>query len=127
MIKSILFISLLFSSFACRQHKGEFRSVSVATFDSLISYPEVQRLDVRTLGEYSEEHIPGSIHLNVSEEHFEAMADSVLRKEYPVALYCRSGRRSLRAADILSAKGYTVYNLSEGIIGWKRAGKPTEK
>lgn len=127
MIKSVLIISLLLSSFACRQHKGEFRTVSVETFDSLMSYPDVQRLDVRTLGEYSEEHIPGSTHLNVADEHFEAMADSILRREHPVALYCRSGRRSEKAAEILSSKGYTVYNLSDGIMGWKRAGKPTEK
>ena len=55
------------------------------------------------------------------------MADSTLQKEKPVALYCRSGKRSKKAATILSAKGYVVYDLDEGFEGWKKAGKETEK
>ena len=31
------------------------------------------------------------------------------------------------AAAILSRKGYKVYELDKGFIGWKEAGKETEK
>jgi rhodanese-related sulfurtransferase len=55
------------------------------------------------------------------------VADSTLRKDAPVALYCRSGKRSKKAAAILSKKGYTVYELDKGFTGWKQAGKETEK
>ena len=89
--------------------------------------PDVQRLDVRTIVEHSEEHIPGSININVLDKNFETVADSVLQKDKPVALYCRSGKRSKKAASILSKKGYTVYDLNEGFIGWLAAGKQTEK
>jgi hypothetical protein len=36
-----------------------------------------------------------------------------------VAVYCRSGRRSRRAAEMLVEKGYTVHNLNEGYHEWR--------
>lgn len=119
-----LFFSTLFS---CQQKGGDFKSVSADEFAILITNPDIQRLDVRTVAEYSEEHIPGSININVLDKQFAAIADSTLQKDKPVALYCRSGKRSKKAAAILSQKGYTVYDLDNGFIGWKEAGKETEK
>lgn len=119
-----LFFSTLFS---CQQKGGDFKSVSADEFATLITDPDIQRLDVRTVAEYSEEHIPGSININVLDKQFAAIADSTLQKDKPVALYCRSGKRSKKAAAILSQKGYTVYDLDNGFIGWKEAGKETEK
>ena len=119
-----LFFSTLFS---CQQKGEDFESVSADEFATLIADSDIQRLDVRTVAEYSEEHIPGSININVLDEQFAVVADSTLRKDAPVALYCRSGKRSKKAAAILSQKGYTVYDLDNGFIGWKEAGKETEK
>ena len=67
------------------------------------------------------------ININVLDEQFAAIADSTLQKDKPIALYCRSGKRSKKAAAILSRKGYKVYELNTGFIGWKAAGKETEK
>lgn len=121
-------LCLFFSSlFSCQQKGSEYKSISVDEFASLIANPEVQLLDVRTVAEYSEGHIPGSININVLDGEFETVADSVLQKDRPVAVYCRSGRRSKKAAEILSQKGYTVYDLDKGFIGWHAAGKNTEK
>ena len=49
-----------------------------------------------------------------------------LPKDKTVFVYCRSGRRSMSAAEILAAEGYKVVNLEDGIIGWQRAGLPVE-
>ena len=119
-----LFFSTLFS---CQQKADNFKSVSVDEFAALIADPEVQRLDVRTVAEYSEGHIPGSINVNVLDDAFAEGADSVLQKDKPVALYCRSGKRSKKAASILSKKGYTIYDLDKGFISWQGAGKEVEK
>lgn len=108
--------------FSCQQKEG-FKSVSVEEFSTIIADPDVQRLDVRTVAEYSEAHIPGSININVLDKEFPAMADSTLQKEKPVALYCRSGKRSKKAASLLCQKGYKIYDLDEGFEGWKKAGK----
>ena len=114
-----VFISSLFS---CQQ-KGDFKTLPVEEFASFIQDKEIQRLDVRTLIEYSEGHIPGSININVMDDSFAAIADSTLQKDKPVALYCRSGKRSQKAAAILSGKGYRVYELDKGINAWQEAGK----
>lgn len=120
-------ICLFFSSLFSCQQKGDFKTISVEEFSALIADPEVQRLDVRTIAEYSEDHIPGSININVLDKNFAEIADSTLQKDKPVALYCRSGKRSKKAAAILSEKGYKVFDLNAGIEGWKKAGKATEE
>ena len=76
---------------------------------------------------YSEGHIPGTININVLDDSFSAMADSTLQKDKPVALYCRSGKRSKKAAAILSEKGYKVYELDKGFNAWQEAGEKVEK
>lgn len=121
-------ICLFFSTLcSCQQKGGNFQSLSVEEFATLIADPDIQRLDVRTVAEYSEDHIPGSINVNVLDEQFAVVADSTLQKDKPVALYCRSGKRSKKAAIILSQKGYTVYDLDKGFDGWKQAGKEAVK
>lgn len=118
----------LFGLMACSSKpKDKFVNLSTDDFEKLIENDNVQRLDVRTVAEYSEGHIPGSINLNVLDDQFSAMTDSVLDKSQPVAVYCRSGKRSRNAARLLTKKGYTVYNLDKGILNWIELGKDIEK
>lgn len=120
----LMFLSTLFS---CQQQKGNFKSLPVKEFASVIQDEDVQRLDVRTVAEYSEGHIPGTMNINVLDDSFATIADSVLQKDKPVALYCRSGKRSKKAAAILSSKGYVVYDLDKGFNAWQEAGEKIEK
>lgn len=128
-MKLLTTIGLLLSAlFACQQKETAFQSLSTDEFATLITDPDVQRLDVRTVAEYSEGHIPGSLNINVLDEaSFGTIADSTLTKEKPVALYCRSGKRSKKAADILSRKGYKVFDLDKGFNAWVNAGKEVER
>lgn len=97
-----LFLSSLFS---CQQ-KGDFKTVNVEDFDSIIQDEEVQRLDVRTLAEYSEGHIAKTININVMDDSFASMADSLLQRAN--RLHCiavavneaRKLRRSLVKKDL---------------------------
>lgn len=113
--------------FSCQQKAPAFESLSVEDFKNLIADPAVQRLDVRTTAEYTEGHIAGTLNINVLDKQFASMADSLLQKDRPVALYCRSGKRSKKAAGILSKAGYKVYELSTGFNGWQSAGQEVEK
>ena len=115
-----LFFSTLFS---CQQKGEDFESVSADEFATLIADSDIQRLDVRTVAEYSEEHIPGSININVLDNEFGTNIEELLQKDRPVAVYCKSGRRSRNAANILVKKGFKVYNLDKGILDWKELGK----
>ena len=68
-------------------------------------------LDVRTEAEFAERHIPGSIlipHDKINSE----ISGKVPDKDTPIAVFCRSGRRSAIAKEKLEALGYNnVYNL----------------
>lgn len=74
-------------------------------------------LDVRTQEEYEEKRIPGSILIPV--EVIEKEAPSKLTdKSAVIFVYCRSGNRSIVAAEELTKLGYTgIYNLG-GINDW---------
>lgn len=131
-LKSIYFMFFvcifLFGMMACSSKpKDKFANLSTDEFERLIENENVQRLDVRTVAEYSEGHIPGSININIMDDSFSSLADQVLDKSQPVAVYCKSGRRSRNAARLLVKKGYTVYNLDKGILNWIELGKDIEK
>ena len=74
-------------------------------------------LDVRTQEEYDEGHIPGAILIPNTE--IEARAEEELPdKDQLILVYCRSGRRSKLAAEILVELGYTNIREFGGIIDW---------
>lgn len=74
-------------------------------------------LDVRTQAEYDQGHIPGVIVIpdtEVKDKAEEMLPD----KEQLILVYCRSGRRSKNAAQILAELGYTNIREFGGIIDW---------
>jgi rhodanese-related sulfurtransferase len=98
-------------------------NVGVDEFQTLIADAAVQVLDVRTQEEFDEGHIAGAKLVDVNDTAFVEKAMAVLDPQREVALYCRSGRRSARAANLLSAQGLKVTNLAGGVIAWQDAGK----
>ena len=51
-----------------------------------------------------------------------------LEKNKPVYVYCRSGRRSGIAMNMMKEMGFVaVYNLDGGIKSWQAQGLPIEK
>jgi len=74
-------------------------------------------VDVRTLEEYNEGHIPNAI--SVPLETIENEAEAKLKnKDDLILVYCRSGRRSREAALKLIEKGYTNVIDFGGIKDW---------
>ena len=61
--------------------------MNIEEFDSLIQNEDIQRLDVRTLLEYPEGHITKTININVMDDSFASMADSLLQKDTNRWLY----------------------------------------
>mgnify|MGYP003325489802 FL=1 len=88
----------------------------------------MQLVDVRTMDEYTEGHIPGSLNINVKDTvNFPISVDEQLDRSCKIAVYCRSGRRSRTAAELLVKKGFKVYNLDKGILNWIEEGREIEK
>lgn len=120
--------SLLFASLglvACKAQNTAFTSLDANTYEQAIADPEVVRLDVRTAEEYAEGHIVDAINIDVQSDDFEKIATSTLPKTRTIAVNCRSGRRSKKAAGILANCGYRVIELDGGFQEWTAAGKPT--
>lgn len=110
------------------QSSQTFKSVDVAEFAQAVADASYVVLDVRTPEEYAAGHIPGT-HLNIDvlDESFTRKALKQLPKDKAVALYCRSGNRSKRAAQILSDNGYRVLELASGFRGWAAKGREVAK
>ncbi len=102
-------------------------TVDVKTFKDLLtkhqSTGKVVLLDVRTAGEYEQGHIENAKNIDVLQKDF-AQKVARLDKNTPVFVYCRSGHRSMNAAEILKKQGFTkVYNLAGGYMAWSKQNK----
>ena len=75
-------------------------------------------IDARTQSEYDEGHIPGAI-LIPEYEIAERAQEELPNKDQLILVYCRSGRRSKIAAEILVDLGYTNVKEFGGIITWE--------
>ena len=118
----VVFLVLLSS---CVQTKTEINTLDITQFD-LDTAKNGVLIDVRTLEEYAEGHLPNAINIDVQDDSF-AVKMEKLRKNRKVYLYCKTGKRSARAAAIADTLGFkNIYNLDGGFIGWKEAGKVVE-
>ena len=113
----VLLAATILVSCGTNRNKG-YDSVDADSFAKFIGNEQVQLIDSRTPEEFNSGHIPGAININIDDENFRAKVNE-LDKSRPIAVYCRGGRRSKEAADIMVGCGYDVTELSEGIISWK--------
>jgi len=115
----VLFVCGMLFSCACCAQKPTFDSVSAEEFERLLKdNREVQLVDVRRPEEFEAGHIEKAVLINVQDSGFITQAKSLLDKSKPVAVYCRSGRRSKEAANLLVKEGFRVYDLDSGYLGW---------
>lgn len=76
-------------------------------------------LDVRRADEYAAGHLPGAALLDVTDSVAFARGVELLDKQKNIYIYCRSGRRSRKAAVILTSKGFKVCDMQGGYNAWK--------
>lgn len=116
-----LLLGSLLGCTACQSSDSTIRTVNATEFSQLIKDSKpVQLVDVRTPEEFQAGHIPGAILIDVKSADFNRLAEEKLKKDLPVAVYCRSGMRSLKAANQLKEKGFKpIYNLKGGFMEWQ--------
>ena len=127
-MKRLIFTLIMgFSFFGLFGQTNNFKIVDANDFAKYIQDKNVIVLDVRTPAEHAEGYIPGTdFNIDVLEDSYTRIATEKLPKDKPVALYCRSGNRSKKAAKILADKGYIVVELGTGFRGWVAAGKKVQ-
>lgn len=94
------------------------KTVSADEFAQIIKSDSVILVDVRTADEYNAGHIDGARNIDVLKDDFNNIATTSLPKNKEIAVYCRSGKRSMKAANILAKDGFKVINLKGGWLEW---------
>lgn len=78
-------------------------------------------LDVREVDEYESGHVPGAVLIPLGE-----VTDRVseVPADRSVYVICRSGARSMRAAEWLVDQGIDATNIAGGTLAWVESGRP---
>lgn len=84
-------------------------------------------LDVRTPGEYKEEHLAGARQLDFLNTSVFDAGIKQLDNTHTYYVYCRSGKRSHNACIKMKKQGFKVFDMEGGILNWKKLGMPTTK
>jgi phage shock protein E len=84
--------------------------ISCEETKKLIKEQNAQFVDVRTPEEFQENRLPGAV--NIPLQIIDQVAESELKKDVPVVVFCRSGQRSGMAMQILKSQGFVeVHNM----------------
>ena len=94
--------------------------------------PGVILLDVREPAEFQAMHIPGSINVprgilesSCDWDYDDTIPELAAGHEREVVVICRSGNRSVLAADVMQQMGFTnVVSLKTGVRGWNEYDQP---
>jgi rhodanese-related sulfurtransferase len=99
------------------------QTVSPVQFSRRLSACHPVILDVRTSAEFSSGHLTGATNADFNQSaQFSLYLDS-LNKSASYFIYCRTGKRSAQAMQLMADKGFTnVTNLDGGITAWSAAG-----
>ncbi len=85
--------------------------------DAVNSGKKLRLVDVREPYEFAEGHIPGAELIPLGQV---PTALNKIGKEETIVVVCRSGARSMRAAQFLASHGYAnVINMQGGMLSWK--------
>lgn len=98
----------------------------------LASAREIFLLDVREPEEFSRLHIPGSVNVprgvleQACEWDYDETVPALARgREMEIVVVCRSGKRSVLAADRMTEMGFaSVASLRTGVRGWNDFEQP---
>lgn len=89
--------------------------------------PDFFIIDVRTPEEFAEGHVENAINIDLRSENFQDEIEG-LDKDKTYLIYCRSGRRSAEALNIMKELNFTrIYYMNGGILEWTEEGMPTVK
>lgn len=128
-VLSLILIAVSLMS-SCQHRLSSASKVSVngvvkkEVFKEIIGLGKVQLVDVRTPEEFLAGHIDKAKNINFNDPNFKQTIASSLNKNKPVAIYCRSGRRSAAALIILKEMGFKdIYDLEGGFLNWQAVPK----
>lgn len=101
-------------------------NVSAQDFYKKMKDKDVVVVDVRTPMETKQGKIPGALEIDFYADDFKEQINR-LDKNKAVMVYCRSGGRSAKAAEIMKEMGFKkIVNLENGFMEWQKQNLPVE-
>lgn len=98
--------------------KKIFTNIDVPSFEAKMKGENVVVLDVRTPSETAQGMVEGAIEVDYQALDFETKINA-LDKDKTYLVYCRSGKRSVGASNIMAEQGFgDIYNLLGGYKAW---------
>lgn len=120
---------LLSTGFATPAHAADSVKITQAELLERLEQkdPGLVVLDVRTPEEFAAGHVPGA--RNVSHDVLASRVEELAAaRDQQVVLYCRSGKRSALAEDILRKAGFTnLAHLEGDYLAWEAEQRPVER
>jgi len=121
MKKIIILIGALFLLTACAS-SGDMKADVLSANVGVESMDGVQIIDVRSSDEFKSGCLSGAQNVDVQSTDFTEKI-SKLDKNSTYLVYCRSGRRSSQAVELMKNAGFTnVKELNGGILNWQEQG-----
>ncbi len=109
-----------------RSHRSDFERISIEELREGMSRDEIVLIDARPEVEFQAGHLPGAVSLPI-----ELLSNQIdeLWNDKTIVAYCRGPYCAYadEALILLSAHGYPVKRLEEGVAEWQQAGYPLEK
>jgi len=119
--KALIFFAILIL-LACQGQTPSVISMNASEFKFSLDSHDAILLDVRTPQEQLTGIIEDASKIDFYDPNFESKI-SKIQKDKTVFVYCKSGGRSEKAAQLVIASGHKkVINLNGGIMAWKKAG-----
>lgn len=122
LVSTLLFCSVLLISTFC--NAGTTPQLSQEQLLQLQQDAHISIIDVRSIEEFNDGHIPGAINIphNQIQEHLEQLLPL---KEQQVVVYCRSGRRAALAEKAMMELGLKdVHHLEGDWLLWQEKSRP---
>ncbi|MBL7765677.1 MAG: thioredoxin fold domain-containing protein [Chitinophagaceae bacterium] len=124
-MKKILYLFLLLTGSCIAQDQNGAKTIEVVEYNQLLKEnKQAQLIDVRTPGEFAEEHLNQAMNIDFNSPNFKEQVGK-LDKSKPVFIYCLSGGRSNSAMSMMKEMGFkSLYNMKGGILQWKSSNLP---
>lgn len=127
-VYTIIIVFFIFGSNINQKRESDcYHNINAADFNLIIETYDVILIDTRLFKEFRKERISGAILASRKENLNQILKEVSLNQQ--ILIYCEEGSRSESAAQIICKEmNYkNVYNLSGGIISWKKKGYLTNK
>lgn len=115
-----LFFSFFFLLTAFNAVQAQFVTVTSEEAAVKMKKKRTVVLDVRTKEEFAQGHLPNAMNIDVLDSANFVQQIQTLNKRKKYVVYCRSGKRSVKASELLAGSQFKhIYNMEGGILAWK--------